>query len=486
MPANFTNCFLMLPEIKLTDVSVPHEGLILLAKDHESAKSFFQGMPEELVIANKIAGRTGIIPLDLPERTIILYLESISSINQPVRNEALRKAGAEAAEAIEKRKLKTVFITGAPETDALLFLEGMLLSSYRFLKHKNKPEIASLSTILLNKDICHESALTELLNLVQGVNIARDLVNEPVSYLTAEKLAEVFQKLGEEAGFNVEVLNKTKIESLKMGGLIAVNLGSPNPPTFSILEYKPEKPVNTNPYVLVGKGVVYDTGGLSLKPTPNSMDKMKSDMAGSAAVAGAIYAIARNKLPLHVIGLIPATENRPDGNAMAPGDVITMFDGTTVEVLNTDAEGRLILADALSFAKKYNPALTIDLATLTGAAARAIGKEGIVYMGNASENIKKAFTASGNEVYERLVEFPLWEEYKKQLESDIADLKNIGSGEAGAITAGKFLEHFVSYPWLHLDIAGSAFLDSRDSYRGKNATGTGVRLLYNFFKKMSN
>jgi leucyl aminopeptidase len=212
------------------------------------------------------------------------------------------------------------------------------------------------------------------------------------------------------------------------------------------------------------------------------MDMMKSDMAGAAAVVGAMYALAKNKVPLHVIGLIPATENRPDGNAITPGDVITMYSGKTVEVMNTDAEGRLILADALHFAAKYSPELVIDLATLTGSAARAIGKEGIVYMGTASDEVKKEFEAVGNEVFERLVEFPLWEEYGSQLESTIADIKNLGGADAGAITAGKFLEHFVSYPWLHLDIAGGAFLPAADSYRGKNGTGQGVRLLYHYLK----
>ncbi|MFL5729672.1 MAG: leucyl aminopeptidase family protein, partial [Cytophagaceae bacterium] len=235
----------------------------------------------------------------------------------------------------------------------------------------------------------------------------------------------------------------------------------------------------------VGKGVVYDTGGLSLKPS-ESMSMMKCDMAGAAAVAATIYALAKNKIPLHVIGLIPATDNRPGENAITPGDVITMLSGGTVEVLNTDAEGRLILADALTYAARYKPQLVIDLATLTGSALRAIGKEGIVFMGNAAEKTKKSFSDSGYEVYERLVEFPLWEEYGKQNESDIADIKNLGSGEAGAITAAKFLEHFVDYDWMHLDIAGMAFLGGTDYYRGKNGTGVGVRLLYNFLKKQCN
>jgi len=221
-----------------------------------------------------------------------------------------------------------------------------------------------------------------------------------------------------------------------MGGLLAVNKGSIDPPTFTIMTWKPEKHINKKPFVLVGKGIVYDTGGLSLKPTHDGMDYMKCDMAGAATVAGAMYAIAKAKLPLHVIALAPATDNRPDGNAYVPGDVVKMYDGSTVEVLNTDAEGRMILADALSWAKKYDPELVIDLATLTGAALAAIGKYGIVGMGNAPREVMDQLKESGDAVCERIAEFPFWDDYAEMLKSDIADLKNIGGRYAGAITAG--------------------------------------------------
>jgi leucyl aminopeptidase len=197
-------------------------------------------------------------------------------------------------------------------------------------------------------------------------------------------------------------LNKAKIKQLKMGGLIAVNLGSIQPPTFTIMEWKPKNAVNKKPVVLVGKGVVYDTGGMSLKPTPNSMDFMKCDMGGGAAVGGAIYAIAKAKLPVHVVALVPATDNRPDGDAYVPGDVITMMSGKTVEVLNTDAEGRLILADALHYAKRYKPELVLEFSTLTGAAAAAIGPMGIVCMGDVLDTTRKALHTAGDNVYERL------------------------------------------------------------------------------------
>jgi len=181
-----------------------------------------------------------------------------------------------------------------------------------------------------------------------------------------------------------------------------------------------------------------------------------------------------------VISLIPATDNRPGGNAYVPGDIVTTYSGTNVEVLNTDAEGRMLLADALHFAKKLKPELVIDFATLTGSAARAVGSQGIVYMGTCEKDTKSKIEESGYNVHERLVEFPLWDEYGEMLKSDIADIKNVGGPMAGAITAGKFLQHFTDYPWMHLDIAGSAFLHSADSYRGKNGTGVGVRLIFDF------
>jgi leucyl aminopeptidase len=404
--------------------------------------------------------------------------------DKPADLEKARRMGHSNYQLIHEEQIEKLQISGTASKAAVLaYVEGMLLSHYQFNKYKKNDEAKRyLSKIKLYHNDIKKADIEELLNVVKAVYTARDLVNEPVIYLTAKQLASEFERMGKEAGFDVEVLGKNKIQSLKMGGLLAVNLGAPNPPTFTIMEYKPAKAVNKKPIVLVGKGVVFDTGGLSLKPTPGSMDAMKCDMAGAATVGAAIYAAALNKLPVHVIALVPATENRPDGNAVTPGDVITMMSGTTVEVLNTDAEGRLILADALHYAKRYKPELVVDFATLTGAAARAIGKEGIVYMGTADEDQKAAFNQAGHAVHERLVEFPLWEEYEAQIKSHVADLKNLGGADAGAITAGAFLNAFTDYPWLHFDIAGPAFLESNDHYRPKGGTGVGVRLLYQYLK----
>ena len=321
------------------------------------------------------------------------------------------------------------------------------------------------------------------MDIAKAVFWARDRVNEPVSHLNASQLAEAISELGTEAGMTVQVLEKTQIESLKMGGLLAVNKGSIDQPTFTIVEYKPEKAINKKPIVLVGKGVVYDTGGLSLKPTPGSMDVMKSDMAGAACMAGTIYLAALQKLKVHLIALIPATDNRPGLNAYAPGDVITMYDGTTVEVLNTDAEGRMILADALAYSNKFKPELVIDAATLTGAALRAIGTKASVIMGNADDKVFEQLEKAGNEVHERTVRFPFWDDYATEIKSSIADLKNLGGPNAGMITAGKFLEHFVKSPYIHMDIAGPAWLDAKEDYKGQGGTGAGIRMLFNFLKK---
>src|SRR5690606_18978164 len=305
---------------------------------------------------------------------------------------------------------------------------------------------------------------------------------EPVSYLDAIRLGEEIKLLGGKYGFQTEIYGKAQITSLKMAGLLAVNAGSKVPPLFAVLKYIPKIQTSQNPIVLVGKGIVYDTGGLSLKPTSNSMDFMKSDMAGAAAVIGAFCNIAHWDLPMEVIGLIPVTDNRLGYNAMAPGDIITFGNGKSVEILNTDAEGRLVLADALIYAKKFHPQLVIDLATLTGSAAEAIGKEGAVMMGTASKETKEILMQSGREVFERLVEFPLWEEYDEQIQSDMADITNLGGPLGGAITAGKFLEHFIDFHWIHIDIAGPSFIKKGESYKPAGGTGFGVRLLSRFFK----
>lgn len=395
--------------------------------------------------------------------------------------EKIRVAGHEIRTKLAK-SAEEIFIAGEEE-HVLALAEGLALSNYQFLKYFKDADKKryQLKHICLLGDF-DQLAIKKLNNTNKAVYRSRDMVNEPLSYLTAPQLAKEIQSFEHVENLKVTVFDKKKIQELKMGGLLAVNLGSVDEPTFTIVEYKPENPKNKKPIVLVGKGVVYDTGGMSLKPTAGSMDIMKSDMGGAACMAGAIYAAAMNKLDLHLIALIPATDNRPGGNAYVPGDVITMYDGTSIEVLNTDAEGRMILADALAYSNELNPELVIDAATLTGAAVAAIGQKAACVMGNADQKIIDQLIAAGTAKHERLVQFPFWDDYAEELKSDIADMKNLGGKYAGMITAGKFLEHFTKSPYIHLDIAGPAYLGSEDNYKGKGGTGTGVRLLNNFLE----
>ncbi len=405
--------------------------------------------------------------------------------------EALRKLGNTLLQEIEKVKTTALTIYGATvEKEALLsFTEGFLLGAYQFLKYFKEEEQVKKKIKLEHLEVFAGVPLDEELEAMQAtidaVFWARDLVNEPLSAVNASSFAQQVSAKGAAVGLDVEVLDKKQIESLRMGGLLAVNRGSIDPPTFTIATWKPENAINTKPYVLVGKGVMFDTGGLSLKPTANSMDLMKSDMGGAAAIAATLYGIAKHKLPLYVIGLMPATDNRPSGNAYTPGEIVKMFNGLHVEVLNTDAEGRMILADAISYADKFDPEFVLDMATLTGSAAMALGTQAAVMMGTAETAYFEDLQTAGDQVHERLIRFPFFAEYDEMIKSKIADLKNLGGRDAGAITAGKFLANFTSHPFIHIDIAGPAFLTAAESYRTLGGSGYGVRLLLQYFKNRS-
>jgi len=466
---------------KAIEYSRKRDVVILAASDSDWSKVDLTKRELDFVSSRLSKGEYSIYINQYSRNIFIEFLNE--EFNEGKSLEKAREVGAVLVKKINKAKLDEVEIINISDRDFSLYVaEGMALANYQFLKYFSQKENKrnSLKVIYLHADT---SVISHINAVVSGTLHARDLVNEPLSYLTAIQFSNEILSLGKASGFKVEVLHKKQIQSLKMGGLLAVNKGALEPPTFNILTYKPENHTNSKPIVLVGKGIVYDTGGLSLKPTVNSMDMMKCDMGGGASVIGVLYAIAKARLPIHVVGLIPATENRPGGNAYAPGDVIKMMDGTSVEVLNTDAEGRLVMADALCYAKKFNPELVVDFATLTGAAVRAIGKYGIVAMGNASDQVQKELCDSGDVTYERLAIMPFWEEYSELLKSDIADMKNLGPAEAGQITAGKFLEHFTDYPWMHFDIAGPAFLTSEDYYRLKGGTGSGVRIMFDYLLK---
>mgnify|MGYP001240669753 CR=1 FL=1 len=455
------------------------DNLILLCNLKSKLSEFNLSKVELNYIKTEKESKKEIIEINQYERYIFLIFPK-KEVPQSKHAENCRMIGDQLTEKLKDTSSVLIVDLKGNQTEAIHIAEGMALSNYTFTKHKSEPKPNKLKTIYLcNKSIIED--LNELQNIVDAVYLTKNLINEPFSHLTAKDLANAAKKSGEKYGFKTTIFNKKKIEALKMGGLLAVNKGSIDDPTFTIMEWNPKNKKNKQPIILVGKGIVYDTGGLSLKPTANSMDLMKIDMGGAGTVIGAMQAIASNHLPYYVIGLAPATDNRPSGNAYAPGDIIKMHDGTTVEVLNTDAEGRLILADALSFAKKYNPELVIDLATLTGAAVAAIGNYGFVSMHDNAEKEHANLKAIGDQVHERLAEFPFWSDYDELIKSDIADIKNLGGAYAGAITAGKFLAHFTNYPFIHIDLP-AVYTKTKYGYRGKGATGMGVRLLYQFIK----
>lgn len=346
----------MNPVILTTNDYSEQDNIIILSnrENYDWAKKYLNEHEAAYV---KQAAERETSHIALPQAGRIVVVQFLKKHDNDDRTlEYSRRDGCEVLETIRRYQLEAFTVIDETERGlALSYTEGIVLGNYQFLKYYKdaKKRKTKLEKISIHK--ADEKAVSELNTVLEATAIARNLVNEPLSYLTAQKLSEELETMSKKSGYSIEVFDKEKITALKMGGLLAVNLGSFDPPTFNILEWKPANAKNTKPLILVGKGIVFDTGGLSLKPTSHSMDFMKSDMGGAAAVAGGMYAIAKAKLPVHVIALIPATDNRPGNEAYVPGDVITMHSGSTVEVLNTDAEGRMILADALHFAKNMTP-----------------------------------------------------------------------------------------------------------------------------------
>lgn len=390
---------------------------------------------------------------------------------------------------IEKAKAEAVGLvlpeSSVSEQDAAqAFVEGLMLATYQYQQYKTDATPLPFNRIVLQGN--KKGGLTGAEKgriLAEATCFARDLINLSPNEKTPLHLAKHAKEMAKKHKIDIEIWDKARIEHENFGGLLAVNKGSQDPPAFMVLEYQPENHKNKKPIVLVGKGVVFDTGGLSLKPTKDSMDHMKADMSGAAAVLGTMQALSKLALPLHVIALVPATDNRPGERAYVPGDVIKMHNGKTVEVLNTDAEGRMILADALSYAQQYDPELVVDIATLTGAQVVALGNFVAAVMANEDETSEQRltdFVKAGKQSGDWVAPLPMDADFAELLKSSVADLKNIGGAAAGTISAGKFLEHFTNYPWVHIDIAGPAFLAAPRHYHPVGGTGFGVRLLTTF------
>jgi len=406
--------------------------------------------------------------------------------------DVVRRAGGKAATTLRQLGLGQVtgLISGMPGIGqaqaAALFAEGALLGLYTYDSYKAKdPDRSELRSMTLALEDgaglpAAKKAVAVAGTLSECVNFTRDMVNAPANGMTPTMLAAQAKKAARQAGFKCTVLEEAQCRKLGMGAFLGVASGSEEPAKFIILEYMGARGKTARPVVLVGKAITFDSGGISIKPV-QGMEKMKYDMAGGAAVIGAMRAAAMLKLPVNIIGLVPASENLPSGSAYKPGDIVRAMNGKTVEIISTDAEGRMVMADALCYSERYKPRAIVDIATLTGGCVIALGEHAIGLMGN-NEALMSALKEAGETTYERCWELPMWEEYLDSMKGETSDLRNAGGREAQTIGAGKFLEQFVpkDTPWAHLDIAGTAWEEKGRPYLPKGSRGTGVRLFIEY------
>ncbi|MCP5061813.1 MAG: leucyl aminopeptidase [Ignavibacteriae bacterium] len=437
-------------------------------------------------------GEIKIWQLSSPELIIIKKVDSSKQIS----NDYFRDYFAGLIQFFETVDVKHLYIDAPKLADSKIgienekyfyqsIVEGIYLGNYNFNKFKaDKKKVKSLSihfvSPILTKII---SAILKGSLISKSVYFSRDLVNEPANILTPQELANRVKKEFSRTKVKVKVFDEKELAKRKMNAILSVGKGSENKPRLITATYKPTGKIKKK-IALVGKGVTYDTGGLSIKPTDGMID-MKADMAGSATAFGIIKAAAMAKLPVEIMVVVPAVENAISGNAYKPGDIISTASGKTIEVKNTDAEGRIVLADALEFASKQKPDQIIDFATLTGAVVVALGEltAGIF---SKNDTMAEGLYNSGQQTFERVWRLPFWDEYNKLIESKIADVSNLGPRWGGAITAGKFLEHFVDekIPWTHIDIAGTATKNDSTNYTKKYCTGFGVRLIFDYLEKL--
>ncbi len=421
-----------------------------------------------------------------------LVLVGLGKKNQ-VTLETIRQALGSAVKRVRQAKvgsfavvLPTVRPEGASSLDvAQAMVEGAILGSYQFTVYRSEAasgqDIGGMTILIPKKGQLRQVAegIRRGVATAEATVFVRDLCNHPSNVLTPARVASEAKTLARAEGIAITILEQKEMERLGMGALLGVARGSQEPPKFIVLEYNGAKKKDERPVVLVGKTITFDTGGISLKPAEN-MEHMKADMTGGAEVLASIRAAARLKLPLRLISILPVAENMPGGRAMKPGDIVTTLSGKTVEVQNTDAEGRLILADGLAYAMRYKPAALIDIATLTGACVVALGQFAIGMFGT-DHALKEQVRKSGQKAGERVWEMPLWEEYFEQLKSDVADMRNIGGRGGGMITAALFLSKFVGdCPWVHLDIASTDWSERERAYVPKGPTAIGTRLLVQY------
>ncbi len=452
------------------DEALPDPVATLLEADD------FRGQPHQTVLLYP----RGALPA---RRLLLLGLGKRSAATSDILRQAAAQAGQKAHDlqltsfAMNLPLVETI----SPVSAAQALVEGVELGLYRYLEYKSSPSAEQTHRVeqvrlLLEAPIdAAQRGVTAGQAVARGVLLARDLANGPGNAVTPTRLGEVAQEVGKRHGMQVTVLGPEELTAQGFGGILAVGQGSAQPPRFIIMEHGSAG--NGPTICLVGKGITFDTGGISIKPA-EKMDDMKMDMGGAAAVLGAMEVVGALNLPLHVVGLIGSAENMPGGNAYKPGDIIKTLSGQTVEVLNTDAEGRIVLSDALFYAQRYQPQAVVDLATLTGAVVVALGNHATGLMGNNQELADRLIRA-GETTAEPVWQLPLWDAYRDMMKSEIADLKNVAGRQGGAIMAAGFLAAFVGeYPWVHLDIAGTAWTEKATrAYQTRGATGVGVRLL---------
>ena len=432
-----------------------------------------------LLAANRFEGKAGQL-LVAPHQQAAAIL--LVGLGEEVSFESLRAAAGNAVRRIETARgvsyLGQVLVEGAVRA----VVEGAVLGGYRYTDYKTGDDDQNDHPQQIEIVGASESEVVDALAGAQATNLARDWVNTPAKDQSPAALAEVIGDAATKVGISVEIWDEGRIADEKLGGLLGVAAGSDRPPRVVILRYEPSE--SRGHLGLVGKGITFDTGGLSIKPS-KAMEDMKTDMAGGAVVASATIAVAKLGLPIAITSVIPITDNAVGGDATRPGDVLRPVDGPTIEVLNTDAEGRLILADGLGVVRRYQPDLIVDVATLTGSAVVALGEKMAAVFGSdsdVSDLVLKAASRAG----EHFWELPLFEPYGKDLESDVADIKNItGSRYGGAITAALFLSHYAGDgPWAHLDIAGPARSNETAGEQVKGASGVGVRTLIEIVRGM--
>lgn len=430
----------------------------------------------------------------LPARRVLLLgLGKRAQITPDKLRELTAMAAQQARDLkVSRMALALPVADGVSVADAAYALaEGATLGLYRFVEYKSDQKPAGeseLSTVEIISSVAGpdaERGAAAGAVVGRGVLLARDLANQPGNALVPAQLAERAEEVAKRFGMAVTVLDPDELSAQGFGGILGVGQGSANPPRFVVMEHGAQHRGNAATICLVGKGITFDTGGISIKPA-DSMELMKMDMGGAAAVIGTMQVVGELDLPLHVVGLIASAENMPGPQAYKPGDVLKTLSGKTVEVINTDAEGRIVLADALFYAQRYEPAAIIDLATLTGAITVALGSHAIGLFSN-NDDLAHRVLAAGDQSGERAWQLPLWEPYKEMVKGDVGDVRNSTGRPAGSITAAAFLNNFVGdWPWVHLDIAGTAWTDARPrAHTPKGATGVGVRLLSQLLRTWS-